>query len=169
MQHLETIWRRRRLVLTVGLLGSLAIAIWVWFSPPLYRAHASILLGAQRVSTPRGDAMADKGISSEMALLSSPALVKDTLRQIGGEAPPPAGGPAAASGRPGPAAAQSVSSVGPFGARYRRVRGMPPADALDAQAHEVAKDIETNRVEDSNVIEVAYSGDNQRWADNHDH
>jgi len=89
MQHLETIWRRRRLVLTVGLLGSLAIAIWVWFSPPLYRAHASILLGAQRVSTPRGDAMADKGISSEMALLSSPALVKDTLRQIGGEAPPP--------------------------------------------------------------------------------
>jgi uncharacterized protein involved in exopolysaccharide biosynthesis len=168
MQHLETVWRRRRLVLTIGLLGSLAICAWVWFSPPQYRAHATILLGAQRVTTPRGDAMADKGIASEVAMLSSPALVRDALEALGGAPRSPASvdRPAAASGHPAPGVAAGRGIGDRFGALYRRIRGMPPADPLDAQVQDVAKDIEASRVEESNVIEVAYSGDNPRWAAN---
>jgi uncharacterized protein involved in exopolysaccharide biosynthesis len=132
----------------------LAIAAWVWFSPPVYRAHATIMLGAQRVSTPRGDAMADKAISSEMALLSSPALVKDVLKQPD----------MAASGKPGGPAMQATPKVNPIAALYRRAHGLPPADPMDDQVHAVAREIETNRVEDTNVIEVAYSSPNPHWA-----
>ncbi|HVR10084.1 MAG TPA: hypothetical protein VMW75_18710 [Thermoanaerobaculia bacterium] len=170
LQHLETVWRRRRLVMTVGLAGSLAIAAWIWFSPPVYRAHATIMLGAQRVSTPRGDAMADKAISSEMALLSSPALVKEVLQDPAlapstPAAPPPAGAPAPGSGAAGNSAG-NPSASNPIAALYRRSHGLPPPDPLDQRVRDLSRDIETNRVEDTNVIEVAYRGQDPRWAAN---
>ncbi len=163
LQHLETVWRRRRLVVTVALLGSLAIAAWIWFAPPLYRAHATIMLGAQRVSTPRGDAMADKAISSEMTLLASPALIKEVLQQPG-MAPPAA----ARDKRPASAATTpaSAAAANPIAALYRRSHGLPPPDPLDQRVRDLATDIETNRVEDTNVIEVAYRGQDPRWAAN---
>ncbi|MBV8200797.1 MAG: hypothetical protein JOZ15_09265 [Acidobacteria bacterium] len=178
MQHLETVWSRRRLVGTVALAGSLAVAAWIWFSPPVYRAHATILLGAQRVSTPRGDAMADKAISSEMALLSSPALVKEVIKEpslarLPGRAAapaavaPPVPGGSNGHGDPGenkPASAGAASNS--IGALYRRSHGLPPADPMDDEARDLAKDIETNRVEDTNVIEVAYRSQDPRWAAN---
>jgi succinoglycan biosynthesis transport protein ExoP len=175
LQHLETIWRRRKTVLTIGLAGSLAVAGWIWFTPPLYRAHATILLGAQRVSTPRSDAMPDKAIDSEMALLASPALVKEVLQDLG-VVPQPA---AAAATAAGPAAAPAPSRVpatparlpveapsNPVATIYRRAHGLPPPDVYDQQVRAVARGVETSRVDETNVIDVAYRGKDPRWAAN---
>jgi succinoglycan biosynthesis transport protein ExoP len=126
---LETVWRRRGLVLAIALAGSLATALWVWRTPALYRVHSTILLGAKPMAGPRTDAMSDKAIDSELALLESSTLIRDTLRAM---APP--GAPA------------------------------PRPTALASQVRRLSRDIETSRVEDSNVVEVAYSSDNPRWA-----
>ena len=124
---LETAWRRRALVLAIALAGSLAAAVWVWRTPPLYRAHATILLGAKPMAGPRTDAMADKAIESELEMLSSPALIRETLRE-----------------------------VEPRAARTRA--------AESARVRQLAHDIEANRIEETNVVEVAYRGANPRWA-----
>jgi succinoglycan biosynthesis transport protein ExoP len=162
LQHFETIWRRRKAVLTIGLAGSLAVAGWIWFTPPLYRAHATILLGAQRVSTPRSDAMPDKAIDSEMALLASPALVKDVLQELG--VVPAQATSAATAATAGRAKPPVDAPSNPVSAIYRRAHGLPPPDPYDQQVRAVAKGIETSRIEESNVIDVGYRGKDPRWA-----
>lgn len=151
LELLETVWRRGKLVLAIGLAGALIFAAWVWFAAPVYRAHASILLGAQRVTGPRTDAMPDKGIESELALLSSPTLVKDTLLNAG---PPPRRARAAARSR------------NPLTAFYQRFHHLPLPDPLDEKVRAVTQDIEANRVGETNVIEVAYRGGDPKWAAN---
>ncbi|MDP9120756.1 MAG: Wzz/FepE/Etk N-terminal domain-containing protein [Acidobacteriota bacterium] len=123
----ETVWRRRGLVLGVTLLGSLIVAALVLSRPPLYKAKATIILGAQRVSGPRTEAMPDKQIESELALLSSPTLVREvlldrakaagTLAIPGGEAvtipPPDPRPPTARAGWP-PSSIASAASRRPI-------------------------------------------------------
>jgi polysaccharide biosynthesis transport protein len=124
---LETAWRRRAVVLAIVVAGSLAAAVWAWRTPPLYRAHVTILLGAKPMAGPRTDAMADKAIESELEMLSSPELIRETLREVGPRAP----------------LARAAES---------------------AQVRRLAHDIETNRIEETNVVEVAYRGADPRWA-----
>ncbi len=124
---LETAWRRRAVVLAVALAGSLTAAVLAWRAPPLYRAHVTILLGAKPMAGQRTDAMADKAIESELEMLSSPELIRETLREVG------------------PRAAQSRA-------------------AESAEVRRLAHDIETNRIEETNVVEVAYRGADPRWA-----
>src|SRR5207302_726016 len=100
-----------------------------------YRAHSTILFGAQRVSTPRTEAMADKAIDSEMALLASPVLVREVLADLGIV----------------PAASTRSPAAG---------------TSFDGKVRAFSKDIETNRVEDTNVVEVAYRGGDPRFAAN---
>jgi len=150
LQLLETVWRRGKLVLAVGLAGAVIVAAWVWLTPPLYRAHASIQLGAQRVTGPRTDAMADKGIESEVAMLSSPTLVKEALESLG----------------PAPRRPAVEHTWNPFNAAYRWFHHLPAPDPLDERVRAVAQNIEANRVEETNVVEVAYRGGNPKWAAN---
>jgi uncharacterized protein involved in exopolysaccharide biosynthesis len=124
---LETAWRRRALVLAVGLAGSLLAVIWVWRTPPVYRAHATILLGAKAMSGPRTDAMADKAIESELALLASPELIRETLREM----------------------------------NPREPRLAPAAEA--ARVRRLESNIDASRIEETNVVEVAYRGTDPRW------
>src|SRR5580693_76911 len=157
---LEVLLRRWRLVLVATVAGTAIVLLWVWLSPPVYRAKATILLGAQRISGPRGDAMPDKQIESEMALLASPTLVRSVL-----EDEKPAGAEAS-SGR-GPRASGGAGEGGSAtSAGTRRVHVRRDPDVLDARVREVAKGIDTNRIEDSNVIEVAYRGNDPTWAAN---
>lgn len=132
LQLLETVWRRRLLVLAIAAAGTLAAAVWIGLTPPQYRAHSTILLGAQRVSTPRTEAMADKAIDSEMALLASPVLVREVLADLG-----------------------VVPAASPRS---------PSAASFDGKVRAFSKDVETNRVEDTNVVEVAYRGTDPRFA-----
>jgi uncharacterized protein involved in exopolysaccharide biosynthesis len=165
LHHLETVWRRRKAVVTVGLAGTLAVAAWLWFSPPDYRAHATILLAAQRVSTPRTDAMPDKAVDAEMALLSSPALVREVLQDLGALPAPgttkPAGGAPAAPGAPKAPAEGAGDSLRSL---YRRAHRLPPGDPYERVVRAAAKNIETNRVEETNVIDVAYHSHDPRFA-----
>lgn len=124
----ETAWRRRRLVLAIALAGSLLALVWVLRTPAIYRAHATILLGAKAMSGPRTDAMPDKAIESELAMLSSPELIRGTLHQMEPRARPLA----------------------------------PAADAV--RVSQLESGIETNRIEETNVVEVAYRGPDPRWA-----
>jgi succinoglycan biosynthesis transport protein ExoP len=162
----EVLLRRWRLVLAVTLAGSLAAGLWVWLASPVFRAKATILLGAQRISGPRADAMPDKQIESEMALLSSPTLVRAVLEEDERPAADAAaGGPGTGpTGSGKPAGRAAVAGGAASNSLYRRYHGMHAPDALDARVREVAKGIDTNRIEDSNVVEVAYRGTDPEWA-----
>jgi succinoglycan biosynthesis transport protein ExoP len=149
---LETGLRRRRLVLSVAAAGTLLAALWVWFARPTYRAHATILLTAKPISGPRGEAMPDRQIESELALLTSPALVRAVLQAQDG----------AAATHPPHTVAGGGSN--PLTALYRRFHHLKAPDPFDERVRAIAKDIETNRVADTNVVEVAYRGADPKWA-----
>lgn len=153
---LETLVRRRRLALAVAVAGSLAAVALAWSTPPVYKAKGTIILAAQRVSGPRVDAMSDKQIESELALLSSPALVRGVLE--------PHGRPAAGARRE--VARRSLAGLlrNPLPALYRRLHGLPPPDPADQRVRAVAAGIEATRIPDTNLIEVAYLGDDPVWA-----
>lgn len=144
LELLESVWRQKRLALYIVLAGAALTAALVLMRSPVYRAKATILLAAQRISGPRVEGMSDKQIESELALLSSPALIRSVLA----DHQPPA-----------PKAAPMKSGLGGlFGRR------LPPPDPLDEKVRAVGKDIETTRVSDTNLVEVAYRSTNPGWA-----
>ncbi len=143
---LEAALRRWRLVAAVALAGSLLLGAALWLRVPVYRAKATILLAAQRISGPRVDAMPDKQIESELALLASPELIRSVLEE---------------HRQPG----RRVSPAGgPLDVLYRRFHGLPAPDPLDERVRVVEGELETSRIAETNLVEVAYRSRNPRWA-----
>jgi uncharacterized protein involved in exopolysaccharide biosynthesis len=142
----EAVLRRSRLVVAVALAGSLLVAALLWLRPPVYRAKATILLAAQRISGPRVDAMPDKQIESELALLASPELIRSVLEEQL------------------PRRRRIAPASGPLSGLYRRFHGLPARDPLDERVRAVAETIETNRIAETNLVEVAYRSGSPRWA-----
>lgn len=78
---LETIFRRRWLILGTAVGGVVAAGIVATLTPRMYRATARILLTAQALSGPRQTAMADRQIQAEISLLTSRSLIRSVLQE----------------------------------------------------------------------------------------
>lgn len=76
---IETLYRRRIVILGVLAIGLLIPSMMAILEPPTYRVRAKILLAAQAMSGPRSAAMSETQIKSEIALLRSTSLISSVL------------------------------------------------------------------------------------------
>ncbi len=76
---IETLYRRRWLILAPLLLGLGLPTAHALLMPAVYKVTAKILLSAQPTSGARAAAMSETQIKSELALLRSPALIRSVL------------------------------------------------------------------------------------------
>ncbi len=86
---LETIFRRRWLIVGVTLAGLIIGGIAALLTPRMYRAGARILLTAQALSGPRQAAMSDRQVKAEISLLTSRSLIRSVLDDYRAQGRPP--------------------------------------------------------------------------------
>ncbi len=153
----ETFFRRWRLVL-FGLVAGLLVGMsQVWLAPPVYRAQARIILTAEPVPGPREEAMPDRQIRAELAFLRSPALIRGVLEEHASEGDgfEPQNGPWSNLKR-------SVTQF--FEGRYSQLHDVPRPSPRDRMVRAIAKRIEAEPVQSSNLVEVAFASSNPERA-----
>jgi uncharacterized protein involved in exopolysaccharide biosynthesis len=156
--------RRRRLVLALwGIVVAIALGA-IFFLPPLYHASSTVLLTSDRAevsSSPnkqtelsRTSQMSDGEISSQLIILMSRDLVEDVLRGMGmkpeDDAEPARSGP-----------------LGWLRTAYRRLHhleNVEPSSPLYWSSTSVLEKVTAARANQSNVIEIGYTGHDPVWA-----
>ena len=78
---LETIFRRRWLIVGVTAAGLFIGGVIAMLTPRTYRAVARILLTAQALSGPRQAAMSDRQVKAEISLLTSRSLIRSVITE----------------------------------------------------------------------------------------
>lgn len=154
---LETVFRRRRILLAAVAAGALAGLFANWLRPPLFTASAQLQLTAQAVPGPRVDAMPATQIQAEMALLKSPALVRSVLLAVRDDAEVEAP-PSSTATRARALAGDLLRNP------LERLDGMPPERTLDLQVQELVNRIVVESVGRSNVVLVSLTDENPAWA-----
>ncbi len=146
---LEGVYRRRRLVALGTLVGTLFGIALLTSAAPQYQARARIQLTAQAVPGPRQDAMSSDQIQAELAWIRAPALIRSVL-----ESNPKLLETTLPQGKVSNVLLSIKQSLA-------RTTGDPQTDAdsnqsLAIQADDLAKAITTERIGNSNLIEVSF-------------
>ncbi len=155
---LETIFRRRWVIVAATLCGLFAGGIVALLTPRTYRAGARILLTAQALSGPRQAAMSDRQVKAEISLLTSQSLVRSVLEEY------------RAKGKPPERVRYPLQEVvGTVTALVRDLFGSEAmadatTDALPVQGRLLRGKLQAAPITRTNVIAVAYSSQDPMWA-----
>ncbi len=152
----ESLYRRRKSVLIGVLLGAGVGLAYLAGAPSLYRATARIQLTAQPIPGPRQAAMSNAQIEAELALIRAPSLIASVLES--GEWP---SSPLEHSRK----TTSWSNRTKLFIARlWPRNDLENDATSLAMRSEAIAKEIQTDRIESSNLVEVSYSAENPEAA-----
>ncbi len=86
---IETVFRRRWLIVRLTLFGVIAGGLIAVLTPRSYRAMARILLTAQALSGPRQTAMPERQVKAEISLITSRSLTRSVLQEYRAQGKPP--------------------------------------------------------------------------------
>jgi uncharacterized protein involved in exopolysaccharide biosynthesis len=161
---LFSVFRHRRIVVVLLMLGILGGSIRAWTLPPNYTASARLMVRDSRaritVSPDQGtDAVRDRTpeqMGSLIALVRSPALVQEILVDLGWNASPQ------------PETNQGIlaSLLSLPSKLYRRFHHVPAPSPIESASNWIANAIEASPVGNSNVIHIGYSSSNPEAAAN---
>ncbi|MEM8960668.1 MAG: GumC family protein [Acidobacteriota bacterium] len=153
----ETLFRRKGMIIGCAILGVAIAFAATTLTPPLYRAEARILLTEQATGGPREEGMSSSQIQAELAYLRSPTLVRAVLEDY------------AANDRPlTPEETSGESLTRTITELPKSLRGslhtQPPASPIDNRIRVVIDRIEVERISDTYVVKVAYTDTDPEWA-----
>lgn len=161
---LEGVLRQRRVVLAVFGVGALLSALLATLQQPTYSAAAKLMVTSERARImvspdpkegSRVEPVTEQDLNSEVALLRSPALIREVLEPLSAAAPP-----AAAKG---PLAV--LSDVLDWPAQlYRGLHEVEAPDPIEQRVMSTAADTEVSVIRGSNLIQVQYTSGSPRWA-----
>jgi uncharacterized protein involved in exopolysaccharide biosynthesis len=159
---IASVFRHRRLVLTVLAVGVIAATLRGWFLPPTYKASALVMVRDNRarltVSPDESSgAVLERGgeeqINSLIALATSPAVVQEMLLEKD------------------PSAAQAVVPEPGFfgrllatpGRLYRSLHNVPEPSPIERRARAIARSVIITPARRSNVLEISFFGGHPEW------
>ncbi|MEM7351841.1 MAG: Wzz/FepE/Etk N-terminal domain-containing protein [Acidobacteriota bacterium] len=158
---METVFRRRQTILRTTLLGTFLAALVAIVTPREYLTRARILLTAQALSGPRQAAMSERQVEAEISLLTSRSLrrsvLEDQIRE--GHRREPIKKPFRRLNRAISRltkdlfSSEAEADTATDGPREIRLSGRLLQGQLAATA-----------VKDTNVIQVAYLGNDPEWS-----
>ncbi|MBI4516754.1 MAG: hypothetical protein HY699_13165 [Deltaproteobacteria bacterium] len=164
-----TLMRRRKLIAAVFASGVTSAAVLVALQAPTYRATAKLMATAERTqivvspaadSKPTVDRVTVEYLSSEVALLRSPALVREALEPYRERFN-------ARRNEPAPLAQRLVAALNSVillpTKIYRGIHGVPVGDPFERWVLGVAKDVTITPLGKSSVIEISYAGREPEW------
>jgi uncharacterized protein involved in exopolysaccharide biosynthesis len=145
VEWLEMLFRRRGWILGGLALGLGYALISVWLQPDLYRAKARILLTAQAVPNVRDAAMPVQQIRAEIALMTSPKLVRSVLEDPATSAP-----------------AKPLVPINPFSGIAPRI--LARTSSVEAMSSALSDRLVAEPVEGTNLVDVALVDQDPVWA-----
>ncbi len=157
---LETIARRRRVIVVTTVAGIFIAGVLAVLTPKRYQAVARILLTAQAMSGPRQKAMSDRQVQAEISLLTSRSLSRAVLDDYKTQG---------RSREPVRLPLRQIAST--LGAKLRDVFGSEAHAAAPPQTAEAPLSgkllwgkLQAAQIKHTNVIAVAYQGYEPNWA-----
>ena len=161
---LASVYRHRRMVLTIVLIGIAAATLRSWFSPPYYeaeglvnvtesRSRAQITPDAQDTSTI--DRTSLEQINAVAALATNELLIREVLLELNGGQPIPA--------TPEPTGFNPLTLPSRL---YRNLHDVPTPNPIDERARRLAHQIEVAPLPRNTLIAVRYAHENPVWAAN---
>jgi uncharacterized protein involved in exopolysaccharide biosynthesis len=161
------LFRRRKLILGVFVSGLATAALLVSIRSPVYQATATLMVTSQRAhiavspdpkSLATVDRLTDQDLNSEVALLSSPALVREALEPDRDQV-----GMTKETGW-GQQLSRMLAAALDLPARfYRSMHGVPPLNPFEKLVLHLAPDVVVAPVSKSNLIEISYAGADPQW------
>jgi len=162
------LFRRRKLILGVAVSGLATAVLLVSIRSPVYQATAKLMVTSQRAritvspdpkSAATVDRLTDQDLNSEVALLSSPALVREALEpdrdQVG--TTKEIGWGQQLSGM--------IAAALDLPARfYRSMHGVPPLNPFEKLVLAIAPGVVVTPVTKSNLIGISYAAGDPQWA-----
>lgn len=165
---IATIYRQRRLILTVTVAGTLTVAALTWMQPPVYSAKATIMVRAQRARTvvsssegrPHVERMSDQEVNAVATLLRSQSLVREVLAPHRGDLE---------QNEPQPTLAVRVKETLTLplrapGMAYRMLHELPETSPFERWVRKTSATIAVTPVKRSNLIQVSYASRDPEWA-----
>jgi uncharacterized protein involved in exopolysaccharide biosynthesis len=162
------LWRRRSVIAVVFAVGLVTVVVLAWLQAPTYRAAAKLMVTSARATIavspdanerPRVDPVTDSDLSSEVAMLNSPSLLREVLEPLRDHVPQPP--PPTAIGRALHVLTYPLSVPGDI---YRSIHDLPPDSAFDQRIAGAAQHLTVTQLGRSNLIEVAYEDRRPEWA-----
>jgi len=152
---IAVLYRRRRFIARLSVLGTAAVALGLFLVGPRYQATATLRVTAQRppaISAQPGSAsepaqVSDEELNSEATLLQSDDLVREVLESFkDAHTQPPEG------------LLKTVLAVPVelLGSAYRALHGVPAQSSLDRWVEHTRKHLEVELVKKSSLIAVSY-------------
>ena len=160
--------RHWKLILAFGVVGTTIGAISAFFQSPVYEASAKLRVTSERARvmvSPDPSAgttverVSDENLNSEVALLKSPALVREVLEPHRAQIEHP---PAHI-----PTVIERVTNVvryplNQLRAAYRRLHNMPPYSAFEDNVDTLEDLVQVSVVKNSNLIQISFTGSNPK-------
>ncbi len=152
---LETVFRRRWLIITLAVFGVFAGGLMAFLTPRTYRAAARILLTAQALSGPRQAAMSERQVKAEISLLTSRSVIRSVIQEYRAQGKPPE-----RARYPLQGLVESASTrIGDlFGSE-----AMAATDGNPAQGRMLRGKLQSAPITRTNVIVVAYDTQDPVW------
>ena len=152
---IAVLYRRRRFIARLSVLGTAAVALGLFLVGPRYQATATLRVTAQRppaISAQPGSGsepaqVSDEELNSEATLLQSDDLVREVLESFkDAHTQPPEG------------LLKTVLAVPVelLGSAYRALHGVPAQSSLDRWVEHTRKHLEVELVKKSSLIAVSY-------------
>jgi uncharacterized protein involved in exopolysaccharide biosynthesis len=168
---LAMVFRRKRMILRIGVVGLVLASIYAWMQPPVYRADGKIMLRAHRAqltvspdagSKPMLDRVTESQVLSEAALLRSETLLREVLAKHTERYE-------AAVEEEEPSLTERIADVVTFPLKaprmlYAWAYGLPEQSLLDRRVQSTAEKLWVKPVDRSNLIQVSYVHSNPEWA-----
>jgi uncharacterized protein involved in exopolysaccharide biosynthesis len=161
------LFRRRKLILGVFVSGLATAALIVSIRSPVYQATATLMVTSQRAritvspdpkSAATVDRLTDEDLNSEVALLSSPALVREALAPDRDQI-----GTTKETGW-GQQLSEVIAAALDLPARfYRSLHGVPPLNPFEKLVLDIAPYVVVAPVSKSDLIEISYAGADPKW------
>jgi uncharacterized protein involved in exopolysaccharide biosynthesis len=162
------LFRRRKLILCVFVSGVATAVLLAGVRGPVYQATAKLMVTSLRAritvspdpkSASTVDRLTDQDLNSEVALLSSSALVREALEPDREEIEK-----MDRTGWGKQISAMVASAIGLPTHLYRIMHGVPPLSRFEKVVLDVAANVTVTPVSKSNLIEVSYAADDREWA-----
>lgn len=165
---LASLYRQRRLIATVTVVGTITVAALTWMQPPTFSAKATIMVRAQRARTvassaegrPQVDRMSDQEVNAVATLLRSQSLVREVLSPHRD---------ALELSEPEPTVAVRAKELLTLplrapGLAYRALHQLPETSPFEAWVRKTSGKISVEPVKRSNLIQVSYTSGDPEWA-----
>lgn len=165
---LATFLRHWKLIVLIFVPGVLASAVYAFMQGPVYEASTKLMVTSERaritVSPDPGsgtvvERVTEQDLTSEVALLRSPALVREVLASQRERIEQPHA----------PTASNQLQSVLSYPADrlrqlYHQVHNVTPIDGFEDWVETISNSVSVTAIKGSNLIEVSFVGSDPKWA-----